>query len=115
MNDLRNWVPSTPVQLCGGDVDPIVFWLNTQLMQSYWASHAPASAPIVLDLESPPTAGGPYANLRKDFALAKALVAAAAVAQGATDGGALAVAEAYHATLVAPFCFAAAKSFFATL
>jgi len=40
-------------------------------------------------------------------------VAAAAVAQGATDGGARAVAEAYHATLVAPFCFAAVKSFFA--
>jgi len=115
MNDLRNWVPSTPVLLCGGDVDPIVFWLNTQLMQGYWASHAPASAPIVLDLESVPTAGDPYANLQKDFALAKALIAAAAVAQGATDGGALAVAEAYHATLVAPFCFSAVKSFFATL
>ncbi len=115
MNDLRNWVPSTPVLLCGGDIDPIVFWLNTRLMQDYWASHAAASAPIVLDLESAPTAGDPYANLQKDFALAKALVAAAAIAQGATDGGALAVAEAYHATLVAPFCFAAVKSFFATL
>ena len=114
MNDLRNWVPSAPVQLCGGDVDPIVFWLNTRLMQGYWVSHSPASAPIVLDLESTPSAGDPYANLQKDFALAKALVAAAAVAHGATDGGAFAVAEAYHATLVAPFCFAAAKSFFAT-
>src|SRR5258708_1573044 len=31
-----------------------------------------------------------------------------------TDGGALAVAEAYHAMLVAPVCFAAVKSFFAT-
>jgi hypothetical protein len=116
MNDLRNWVPTVPVLLCGGDVDPIVFWLNTQLMQGYWASHAPASAPIsVLDLESTPSGGEPYANLQKDFALAKALVAAAAVAQGATDGGALAVAEAYHATLVAPFCFAAVKSFFASV
>ena len=114
-NDLRNWVPSSPVLLCGGDVDPIVFWLNTRLMQDYWASHAPATAPVVLDLESTPSAGDPYANLQNDFALAKALVAAAAVAQGATDGGALAVAEAYHATLVAPFCFAAAKSFFAAL
>jgi len=116
MNDLRNWVPTVPVLLCGGDVDPIVFWLNTQLMQRYWASHAPASAPIsVLDLESTPTGSDPYANLRKDFELAKALVAATAVAHGATDGGALAVAEAYHATLVAPFCFAAVKSFFASL
>ena len=112
-NDLRNWVPAVPVLLCGGDVDPVVFWFNTELMQGYWSAHAPASAPIsVLDLDSASSGNEPYANLKKDFGLAKDLVAANAVAQGATDGGALAVAEAYHATLVAPFCFAAAKSFF---
>ncbi|HUX72401.1 MAG TPA: prolyl oligopeptidase family serine peptidase [Steroidobacteraceae bacterium] len=112
-NDLRNWVPNTPILLCGGDLDPIVFWLNTQLMQRYWAAHAPPSAPIsALDLESAAVANDPYANLKQDFALAKAAVAANAVAQGATDGGAFAVASAYHATLVAPFCFAATKSFF---
>jgi hypothetical protein len=99
--------------LCGGDVDPLVFWLNTELMQSYWASHAPAAAPIsVLDLEAAATSDDPYASLKQDFAVAKALVAATAVQQGATDGGALAVAEAYHTLLVAPFCFAAVKSFF---
>lgn len=113
-NDLRNWVPNVPVLLCGGDVDPIVFWLNTQLMQAYWASHAPASASIsVLDLESAALANDPYANLKQDFGLAKDIVAVNAITQGATDGGAFAVAEAYHATLVAPFCLAAAKSFFA--
>jgi hypothetical protein len=91
-----------------------VFWLNTELMQGFWASHAPASAPIsVLDLESAASANDPYTSVKKDFAAAKDLVAAAAVAQGATDGGALAVAEAYHTLLVAPFCFAAVKSFFA--
>ena len=99
--------------LCGGDVDPIVFWLNTQLMQDYWASHAAASAQIsVLDLETPALSNDPYAALKSDFATAKALLAATAVQQGASDGGALAVAEAYHAELVAPFCFAAAKTFF---
>lgn len=114
INDLRNWVPTAPVLLCGGDVDPLVFWLNTELMQGYWASRAPASAPIsVLDLESAASSNDPYASLKKDFAAAKDLVAAAAVAQGATDGGALALAEAYHTLLVAPFCFAAVKSFFA--
>jgi hypothetical protein len=35
------------------------------------------------------------------------------VAQGATDGGASAVADAYHAGLVPPFCLAAVQSFFA--
>ena len=114
LNDLRDWIPDAPIQLCGGDVDPEVFWLNTQLIQGYWASHAPASAPIsVIDLESTVSPGDPYAKLKQGFELAKAIVAATAVSQGATDGGARAVAEAYHATLVAPFCIAAAKSFFA--
>jgi len=113
-NDLRNWVPAAPVLLCGGSNDPTVFWLNTQLMQGYWASRAPALTSVgVLDLESAAPGGDPYGNLKIGFALAKALVAADAVAQGATDGGAFAVAEAYHTTLVAPFCAAAVKSFFA--
>jgi len=115
LNDLRNWVPTVPVQLCGGAVDPLVFWFNTQLMQSYWASHSPTASISVLDLESAASANDPYGPLKQDFEIAKQLVAAAAVAQGATDGGAFAVAEAYHATLVAPFCFAATRSFFANL
>ena len=114
-NDLRTWVPTAPVLLCGGNLDPVVFWLNTQLMQAYWQSRTPAPASInVLDLESPASGADPYANLKTDFALEKDLIAATAVAAGAQDGGAFAVAEAYHTTLVAPLCFAAAKSFFAT-
>jgi len=113
-NDLRNWVPTAPLQLCGGDLDPVVFFFNTQLMQGYWAANAPASASIgVLDLESAVAANDPYATLKQGFELAKQALAAAAVAQGASDGGASAVATAYHATLVAPFCFAASRSFFA--
>jgi hypothetical protein len=112
-NDLRDWVPVAPTQLCGGDLDPEVFWFNTQLMQGYWTSQAPASASIgVLDLESAVVANDPYGSLKQDFQLAKQVVAAAAVAQGATDGGAIAVLAAYHATLVAPFCLAATKRFF---
>jgi len=112
-NDLRNWVPTAPVLLCGGDVDPLVFFFNTQLMQSYWAAQAPSAPVNVLDLEAAAIPNDPYANLKQDFAIAKALVAATAVSQGATDGGALAVAEAYHAMLVSPICFAATRSFFA--
>ena len=112
-NDLRNWVPTSPVQLCGGDMDPLVFWFNTELMQNYWAAQA-STGFSVLDLEAAAVANDPYANLKQDFSVAKALVAATAISQGATDGGALAVAEAYHAMLVAPLCFAAARSFFAT-
>jgi len=111
-NDLRNWAPTAPLLLCGGGIDPLVFFFNTQLMQGYWAAQAPSAPVGVLDLEAAATPNDPYANLKQDFAIAKALVAATAVSQGATDGGALAVAEAYHAMLVAPICFAATKSFF---
>ena len=37
-NDLRNWTPTAPTLLCGGNADPTVFWFNTQLMQGYWAA-----------------------------------------------------------------------------
>jgi predicted esterase len=112
-NDLRTFSPSVPTLLCGGDLDPVVFWLNTDLMQRYWASQAPSAPVTVLDLESTPSANDPYASLQHGFQVAKAAVAAQAVANGATDGGAAAVFEAYHVTLVAPFCVAAARSFVA--
>lgn len=114
-NDLRNWVPTAPILLCGGHADPVVFWSNTMLMQGYWAPRAPATARIsVLDVDSAATDGDPYASIKENFARAKQLVAFAAVVQGATDRGASAVAEVYHAPLVAPFCLAAVDAFFAT-
>jgi hypothetical protein len=69
-------------------------------------------ATTVLDVDSAVTAGDPYADLKNGFSAAKALVAANAVLAGATDGGAIAVLEAYHARLVPPVCLSAVKSFF---
>jgi hypothetical protein len=113
-NDLRNWTPKAPVLLCGGNADPTVFWLNTQLMQGYWASHAPAAASTsVLDLDGQVSAGDPYADQKNQFAQAKQLAALLAIAEGATDGGASAVSGLYHAGLVPPFCLAAVQKFFA--
>ena len=113
LNDLRNWTPASPTLLCGGDQDPQVFYLNTRLMQAYWSTHGPASAPVtVLDLDSGTAASGADGNLQTGFHAAKLGVAAAAVLGGASDGGVSAVFEAYHATLVAPFCVAAAANFF---
>jgi hypothetical protein len=112
-NDLRNWVPASPVLLCAGNEDPTVFYLNTQLMQGYWtANGASASTIRVLDLDSDITVGDPYATLKGGFVLAKEAVAADAVAHGATDGGAAAVSAAYHAGLVPPFCLSAVQSLF---
>jgi Prolyl oligopeptidase family len=113
-NDLRNWTPTAPMLLCGGNEDPTVFWFNSQLMEGYWSTHAPASATIhVLDLDSNASGGDDYADLKSRFVIAKQIVAATAVAQGATDGGNAAVSEAYHAGLLPPFCVAAVRTFFA--
>ncbi len=104
LNDLRSWTPTAPTLLCGGNSDPNVFFFNAVLMQDYWTAHPPATAPVILDIDSAPTAGDPYAGLKIAFSAAKALVS--------TGGGDAAVLAAYHSTLVPPFCLSAVKSFF---
>nr|AAF87663.1 esterase [uncultured bacterium] len=113
-NDLRTWTPATPTLLCGGHDDPVVFWMNTEAMQDYWKTHGSATAPFtVLDVDAA-TSGNddPYEDVKRGFSIAKDVLRATAVAQGATDGGDEAVFEAYHAGLVAPFCIEAARNFF---
>jgi poly(3-hydroxybutyrate) depolymerase len=112
VNDLRGWNPTAPILLCGGDEDPTVFFLNTQLVADYWTTHTPApTAATILDLDAS-VSTGPYASLHTGFEVAKGIVAASAIAKGATDGGAAAVLDVYHTTLVPPFCLAAVVSFF---
>ncbi len=111
-NDLRNFNPTAPVLLCGGDDDPTVFYLNTQLMQGYWAAHAPSAQVTALDVDSAVGANDPYGDVKNGFAAAKAAVVASAIAGGATDGGTAAVLTDYHAGLVPPFCLYAVEKFF---
>lgn len=117
-NDMRSWTPARPVLLCGGNSDPTVFFdVNTRLMQAYWSSPSPAAAPAglvtVLDVDSAPAgASDPYASAKAGFSQARTNTALAAIAAGASDGGALAVTLAYHGSLVPPFCNAAARGFF---
>jgi alpha/beta superfamily hydrolase len=101
-NDLRTWVPTAPVFLCGGADDPTVLFMNTQLIQAYWAANG-VTVPV-LDLESDITSNDPDAARKAAFAAAKAAIEA--------DGGDAAVAESYHSSLVPPFCLSAVKSFF---
>jgi hypothetical protein len=111
-NDLRNWSPTAPVFLCAGNLDPTVFFSNTQLMQAFWTTNVPGGAVTVLDIDSASTSGDPYSDLKTKFGVAKDAVRVAAVLGGATDGGDKAVLDAYHAGLVPPFCLSAVKSFF---
>lgn len=117
-NDLRNWTPTRPVLMCGGNADPTVFYsVNTQLMAKLWSAPSPMAMGTgllnVLDVDSAVTsAADPFAAAKVGFATLKAATAAAAVAAGATDGGASAVIQAYHGGLVPPFCTVAARGFF---
>jgi hypothetical protein len=110
-NDLRTWTPTAPVLLCAGHDDPTVLYLNTELMQRYWQDQG-ASNFTVLDVDGEVSLDDPYVELTAAFNVAKETVAAQAVASGATDGGAAAVVDVYHSTLVPPFCLAATRDFF---
>ncbi|HJU70289.1 MAG TPA: lipase family protein [Paucimonas sp.] len=111
-NDLRTYVPTVPVFLCGGNGDPTVFYASTQATQGYFlANGMPAAALNVLDVDSAPSgAADPFAAAKMGFAQAKTSTINAAVAAGADP--ATAVASAYHGSLVPPFCNAAARGFF---
>jgi hypothetical protein len=100
-NDQRNWTPTAPMLLCAGRLDPTVLYLNTRLMQEYWAS---SSNVTTLDIDSDVRTDDPYEAQKEQFAFAKNLVE---LAEGETG-----VFEKYHAGLVAPFCLSAVRSFF---
>lgn len=103
-NDLRNWAPRAPMLLCAGDEDPVVFFMNTQLMQGYWAAYAPESPVVVLNVDQPPGQRGPYKSLRRKFADTKRLFQ--------WIEGRNAVRREYHDVLVPAFCLQATRSFF---
>lgn len=112
-NDLRNFVPTVPVMLCGGNGDPTVFFAaNTKATEGYFLSKSfPAAALTVLDVDSAPTgATDPFAAAKVGFGMAKTATINAATAAG--QNPAAAVASVYHGSLVPPFCNAAARAFF---
>jgi hypothetical protein len=100
-NDQRAWSPTSPMLLCAGNGDPAVLYLNTALMQDYWASETTVS---VLDIDSAVTGDDPFETQKLQFAAAKEILD--------LIGGDTEVLQNYHAGLVAPFCLSAARSFF---
>lgn len=103
-NDLRNWQPTSPVLLCAGHDDPTVLYMNTELMERYWTAAGVTASVRILDVDSSPSLGDPDAEVKAAFAIAKQAIH--------LSGGATAVAEAYHSSLVPPFCLAAVQSYF---
>ncbi len=115
LNDLRNgnWTPRAPTLLCGGDQDPTVFFsVNTGTMAAFWSA-LPAGLVTVLDVNAAPA--GPFAAVQTGFQTSQAELLA--YYESAAGGGLSAAAaqqllvQGYHSA-VAPFCAAAARSFF---
>ncbi|SFP81183.1 S9 family peptidase [Variovorax sp. 770b2] len=109
-NDLRNWVPTRPVLMCGGANDPTVNFVSTRATAGYFrAKGMPAAALSVVDLEDS-AATDAYSAARAGFAQAKGTLAQNT--PGSDADKARAVTAAYHGTLAPPFCLAAARGFF---
>ena len=109
-NDLRTYVPTVPVMMCGGNEDPTVFFSSTQATALYFRLHHMVLTDLtVLDVDALPIE--PYAAIKKGFSLAKTATMTAATLAGKDP--ATAVTNAYHGYLVPPFCNAAALRFFA--
>jgi pimeloyl-ACP methyl ester carboxylesterase len=105
MNDMRSWTPQMPMLLCGGHQDPNVpFDLNTQTMAAYWSSEVASGRVTILDVDSTPAAGDPYAAVQTTFQQFEAQVIATSGSTTALDN--------YHG-VAGWFCLIAARQFFA--
>jgi hypothetical protein len=110
-NTLLGWTPRRPMALCGGALDPTIFWaLNGPVAKADFASRS-VTVPT-WDLETAPATSDASYPVYAAFAQAKARTATAAVTAGAPDSGASAVQAAYHGTLVPPFCNALMRGYF---
>lgn len=133
-NDLRSYLPTTPVFLCGGHADPVVFYANSQVVNSIWSAAAAKPGAVLrfamLDMDAaagPDLPAGAFSStglsalqsgtvegvatlLQPAFTAA---LAAAAAGRSGTDTPEVASAKAYHG-LVAPFCGVASRAFFST-
>jgi acetyl esterase/lipase len=109
-NDLRSWLPQRPMLMCGGANDPTVNFLSTRATSGFFfAEGMPASALSVVDLEDT-SANDAFSPARAGFATAKNRLAAST--PGGPSAQQAAVTQAYHGTLVPPFCMVSARGFF---
>ncbi|MDM0107154.1 prolyl oligopeptidase family serine peptidase [Variovorax sp. J22R24] len=109
-NDLRNWLPTRPVLMCGGANDPTVNFTSSLATSGYFRARGmPASSMTVVDLETTDV-NDAYAAARAGFAQAKAQERAGASGTDAAKDQAVALA--YHGQLVPAYCMQSARVFF---
>ena len=106
-NDLRSWVPGSPILMCGSTLDPTVFFsTNAEVMAAYWAAQGvPSELYTLLDLNATPNPASPFAPLQVGFQTSEAAILASSEEQWVST---------YHENEL-PFCMVAARGFFAAL
>ncbi|XLZ69382.1 alpha/beta hydrolase [Massilia sp. SR12] len=113
-NDLRNYVPHSPLLLCGGSQDPTVPFFNATAAAEYFSQHG--APPTLLDLEEQ---GAPddFGLPRRAFALIRDEVARKAQEEAAKSGRSVQelMLEGYHARMAGAPCLLAARSYFNAL
>ena len=124
LNDLRGFAPKAPVLLCGGTDDPTVLFANhTAVMKAQWSAVPPPARTLVLDVASAPLATNDGFNaLRAGYQAGQSATYNAAYSAAIAGGQSVAAATKTAQTAVlsgahtarAPFCGAAARSFFST-
>ncbi len=108
-NDLRRFTPAAPLLLCGGRNDPVVPYANTRAAADYFRANG-ATDITELELDTNPDSNDPYRSAKNNFLTFKTALVLDAAKKG--ESIELAVAGAYHAGLVPPFCLGAARDFF---
>lgn len=105
LNDMRSWTPQMPMLLCGGHQDETApYDVNTQAMATYWSAQVTSGLVKVLDVDSTPAAGDPYAAIETAFQQQ--------LAQNIAASGSVTALADYHSTVI-PYCEASARQFFA--
>lgn len=106
-NDLRNFVPHSPLMLCGGARDPAVPFANAESAAAYFTAHG--AKPVLVDMEAT-LPDDPYLAAKQGFARERQVLAGDAAKKGNDPGKA--VSDRYHSRLVSTFCLMAARHFF---
>jgi predicted esterase len=106
-NDLTSWVPNRPVGMCMGAADPTVFATNTSDAATAFTKAGAGALVRVFNLEDATTVGAQVAG---GFQAAKAATAADPNASGSSP--AEKVVQAYHGSLVPPFCNVVTRGYF---
>ncbi len=114
-NDLlrQNWTPEQPMLLCGGGSDPTVYYTPNTAAAAAQFKALPGAAPVIeVDVDTSPTVGDGFDGARQIFSVLKTAEINKALAATPPADPTQAVAVAYHGSLVAQSCNAAAKGYF---